>query len=260
MATWGYTGAGDTDVALTNHVRVCSGDFTTAGQKLDSMTVRGGTTSCAGRLGIYSDAIDDVDGAALLEDLGAVTLPSNDWVTANGVGTTAIPEDFLFLMVKGTNGSGNARKLNGSVAGSNFSAYWENPTGMDPSETVAYSTPAGAESFTTTEAISIYMTHSAVAGGGALGALAGSGGLAGMGGLVGRGSGLAGGFWRGVEELEQRPGWLVRKINGVWCAMRKPVWLPRELRPAHVPWPKYIEPKPRYDLLVPVGISLAGAR
>ena len=161
MATWGYTGTGDTDVALTNHVRVSSGLFSVSGQKLDSITVRGGTTSCAGRVAVYRNGSNAVNGATLVEDLGQVTLPSNDWVVANSVSNPTLTSgDYLFLMVKGTNGSGNARKLNGSVAGSNFSTYWENPTGISADETVAFPATAGAESFSVVEAICIYITYS----------------------------------------------------------------------------------------------------
>lgn len=161
MADWGYTGTGDSDTNLTDHIRQASGQFTVAGQKLDSVTVRGGGAGGSGRLGVYTNTINDIDGATLVEDLGVVTIPSGSTVTANSAtNPTLTQNNYYFLCVKGTNGSCNTRKLTGTFTGSDFAQYWEGNAAMSTDETVAYPATAGAESFTATEALCIYMTYS----------------------------------------------------------------------------------------------------
>lgn len=250
MADWGYTGTGDTDVALTNHVRVNTGQFSPgAGTwQLDSMSVRGGTNAVAGsRRAVYNNSVNDIDGAALVEDLGAGALSSNTWSTINSASNPALSNgDHLGLFVKGTNGSGSTRKLNASLTGSDFATYWEGSTGISADETVAYPATAGAESFTVNEAHSYYITYSA------------SGGSSGNPWYHNLQQQLLTMRKRlSIGELIEVHKWLpVRLSNGLWAAKRRQPFFPKAALHHDVPFPSHLEVAPRYSLLVPVGVHL----
>ena len=101
MATWGQTTDGSGVEALSGNLKGSIGQFTVAGQQLDSMVVRFASGTGSVRGAVYEKSDGDPNGASLVEDLGTETASGASEVTfTSSTNPTLTQNNYLFLIVK----------------------------------------------------------------------------------------------------------------------------------------------------------------
>jgi hypothetical protein len=244
MATWGNT-ASTTNLALQNNSVAGGGAAALDNQKLDSVTVRSGAWGASSedwRVAVYGASALDADGAVLIEDFGVVTVSVSftNYTINTASSPTAISDyDYLYIAAK-TNDqiTGCNTRVNSTAASQDMDAY--HTGGNNNDETVAWpGTYPNPSTDVNPGALQAHITHSDAPATGIPPARSGANRSAPRSNL--------GAIVCAPEMV---------KIDGLWQVKRKPMWLPTY--DADVPWPTQIEPKPKYSLLIPVGIDLQG--